>query len=447
MKQPLVSVIVPVHDDADTLADCLQALRTQSLAKNAYEVIVVDDGSTDTSAEIAQSFGVRLILQRNAGAAAARNTGAIAAGGRWVAFTDANAVPSRNWLKSLLHRVEDKDGRIVAFGAAGPIRGHESNTPAAQFVDMSGALDTEEHLKHRRFPFAPSANAMYLRELLLDAGGFDERFVSYDTCDVHLRLRKMTKLPFAFEPDALVLRRNCKTWKAYWCEQRRQGVGYAQLLLRHGKGLRWGWAAEVRALWAILRNAVLVAVPGTRDDALRRFGGFIRITAQHIGFLGAFWNREERQRWNRSPKRFVRTGRLRRWVRMLSHPRDLVLTVAIASFVLRLPRLLATRDLRSLVRELDRTRGGRASLEEVLRVREAVLRIPHGSDTSYARAFTLYRFLDVAPSRIDVRQDRLSGRAWVLLDGDVLEPPRELGAHVESTSSRRRSSVGRAAVS
>ena len=451
-----VAVVVPVHNGADTLADCLQALRAQSLPKSAFEIIVVDDGSTDASAEIARSFGVRLILQRNGGAASARNTGAIAARARWLAFTDADAIPSRNWLKLLLKRAEDKDGNIVAFGAAGPIRGHQPSTPAARFVDMSGALDTERLLKHPRFPFAPTANAMYLRELFLDAGGFDERFASYDACDLHLRLREMTTLPFAFEETALVLHRHLETWKAYWRQQRRYGVGYAQLLLRHRIRVLWGVARETRALWTIARNAVLLAAPASRDDAALRLGCFIRMAAQHIGFLSAFLSRAERRRWTRPAKRYAAGGPLVRCARALSRPGDLLLAVAIASFILRLPRMLAERDLKNFLRELDRTRGGRARLEKVLRVRQTVLRILHRSDTCYARAFTLYRFLAVAPSRIDLRQDRLRGRAWVLLDGNVLEgaepkttslSPRELGARVESTSSRRRSSVGRAAVS
>ena len=458
-----VSVVVPVHDGREALAECLRALRSQSLPKSAYEVIVVDDGSTDASAEIAQSFGVRVILQGNAGPPAARNAGAIAARGRWLAFTDANAIPSRSWLKLLLRRVEDKNGNIVAFGAAGPIRGLESRTPAARFVDASGAFDTERNLKHPWFPFASSANVMYLRELLLDAGAFDERFATYDDCDLHLRLREMTSLPFAYEPEAIVSCRHSETWKAYWRQQRRYGAAYAQFLLRHRHRVRWGPAQEARALWTIARNAAALLAPSKSDD-VARLGSFIRAAAQHVGFLGTFFSRAERRRWTR-PRQFVFGGIVGAFVRALTRPGDLVLAFAIAAFVLRLPRTLARRDLRSFLRELDRTRGGRVPLERVMRVRQIVLRILHGSDTRYARAFTLYRFLAVAPSRIDLRlgaeptrcaQDRLRGRAWVLLDGNVLEgpepnaidhSPRELSARVETTPSRRRSSVGRAAVS
>jgi len=71
-------------------------------------------------------------------------------------------------------------------------------------------------------------------------------------------------------------------------------------------------------------------------------------------------------------------------------------------------------------------------MERTVRVRTALLRLFRRFDNCYARAFTLYRFLDVAPERIDLRLgiepprtngDRLRGHAWVLLDGDVLEGP------------------------
>src|SRR3990172_8223768 len=82
----VVSVVVPVYNGERTLADCLRALQLQDLAKSDYEVIVVCDGSTDSSATLAEGFGVRLLNEtKRQGAPSARNTGFRAARGQWVA--------------------------------------------------------------------------------------------------------------------------------------------------------------------------------------------------------------------------------------------------------------------------------------------------------------------------------------------------------------------------
>lgn len=87
---PSFSVVIPAYNSAATLARAIESVRTQTWA--AHEIIVVDDGSTDATAEVAASFGgaVRLIRQPNSGVSVARNAGASAATGDWLAFLDAD---------------------------------------------------------------------------------------------------------------------------------------------------------------------------------------------------------------------------------------------------------------------------------------------------------------------------------------------------------------------
>ena len=88
--KPAFSVIIPAFNSAATLARAIESVRAQSWP--AHEIIVVDDGSTDATAEIARQFGeaVRLIQQPNSGVSVARNAGAAAATGNWLAFLDAD---------------------------------------------------------------------------------------------------------------------------------------------------------------------------------------------------------------------------------------------------------------------------------------------------------------------------------------------------------------------
>jgi glycosyltransferase involved in cell wall biosynthesis len=86
---PRFSVVIPAFNAAATLARAIESVRAQSWP--AHEIIVVDDGSTDATAEIAAGFdGVRLIRQKNSGVSVARNAGAAAASGDWLAFLDAD---------------------------------------------------------------------------------------------------------------------------------------------------------------------------------------------------------------------------------------------------------------------------------------------------------------------------------------------------------------------
>jgi glycosyltransferase involved in cell wall biosynthesis len=87
---PRFSVVIPAFNAAATLARAIESVRAQSWP--AHEIIVVDDGSTDATAEIAAGFGdaVRLIRQQNSGVSVARNAGAAAASGDWLAFLDAD---------------------------------------------------------------------------------------------------------------------------------------------------------------------------------------------------------------------------------------------------------------------------------------------------------------------------------------------------------------------
>ncbi len=292
-----ISVVIPVYNGAATLGACLGALMNQTLQRSLYEVIVVDDGSSDETADIANSFSVRLLRQKNAGAPAARNTGMKIANGYWVAFTDADCVPSRGWLSNLLKAVEQVNGAVQPLGAAGKTLGYNSTTAAARFVDLTAGLDAERSLAHPRFPWAPSANLMYRKNAVLEIGGYDERYVTYDACDLHTRLRKVDLGAFVFEPRAIVLHRHRAGWRAYVKQQFSYGIGYAQFVLRHKDEVHWGISHELKTLASLVRSFLMLLVPSRGDHALLQRGMFVRTAVQHAGFLRAYCNGIERRRW------------------------------------------------------------------------------------------------------------------------------------------------------
>lgn len=291
-----MSVVVPVRNGAATLTDCLRALTSQSLPRTAYEVIVVDDGSADRSAAVVESFRATLLQQPPQGAAAARNAGIRAAQAHWIAFTDADCIPSRTWLATLLAAVE-RNGETERLGAAGRTIGHASTTPAARFVDLSGGLDAERHLAHPHFPFAPSGNVMYRRSALESVGGFDVRFVAYEACDLHARLSRTHCGTVTFEPRAIVLHRHRASWAAYWRQQANYGRGYGQFLLRYRADVPWSITRELRAWGGVAALGAAACWPGGDDRVLVRRGQFVKALAQRIGACRAYWSPRERARW------------------------------------------------------------------------------------------------------------------------------------------------------
>jgi glycosyltransferase involved in cell wall biosynthesis len=284
-----VSVVVPVYNAAETLRDCLRSLSTQSVPRNAFEVIVVDDGSSDASAAIASAFDVRVVRQANAGAAAARNTGMRIASSEWVAFIDADCIASRSWVKTLMRAIAAAPPDVNCI--AGKTFGLHSDTPAARFVDLIGSLDAGRHLAHPRYPFAPSGNVTYLRSALLAVGGYDPRYRTYEACDLHQRLASLGGRSL-FEPAAVAFHRHRATWRQYWHQQRSYGRGLAQFMRARADEIGWSLTDEIGAWGEIALNGIRAIPPGrSDDDALARRGTFVKQLAQRVGFVPAYWGR------------------------------------------------------------------------------------------------------------------------------------------------------------
>ena len=115
-----LSIIVPVYNVADFLTKCLESLLAQDLPQNEYEIIVVNDGSTDNSGEIAQQYAdkyanIKLINQANQGLSGARNTGIKHAKGEHIQFVDSDDYIEENVLGGLMKQVEQEDLDVLRF--------------------------------------------------------------------------------------------------------------------------------------------------------------------------------------------------------------------------------------------------------------------------------------------------------------------------------------------
>jgi glycosyltransferase involved in cell wall biosynthesis len=310
---PAVSVVVPARRVTRDLLACLAALEGQSLSRERFEIIVSLDRDRSRGHErIPQTSGVKVVRGPGSGAAAARNHGLMAAEARWVAFTDSDCLPARSWLAALLHAVEGHlppDERVL--GATGQVVGYKSDTPAARFVDLTAGLDARRHLSHPRYPWAPTGNVVYAREALLAVRGFDARFVTYEGCDLHTRLRRRVGGAFLIEPRAVVFHRHRSGWRRYWRQQEAYGRGYAQFVRAYSDEIPWPISRELRTWLRVIGQLPGALAPAPSDDALLvRRGTLIKEMAQRIGFATTYWSPRERLRWSVTPYHAAPGGEL-----------------------------------------------------------------------------------------------------------------------------------------
>jgi glycosyltransferase involved in cell wall biosynthesis len=165
------SVIVPVRNGESTIQNCLKALLSQNLGQD-FEIIVVDDGSTDKTAEIVKKFRkVKLVLQKPLGPAAARNAGAEKAKGGIIVFTDADCEPEKNWLAEMLAPFSDP---LVA-GVQGAYK-----TKQRELMARFSQIEIEERynkmLSSKTIDWIGSYSAAYRRAVFLSQNGFDNAF-------------------------------------------------------------------------------------------------------------------------------------------------------------------------------------------------------------------------------------------------------------------------------
>ncbi len=258
----MISIIVPAYNAEKTLAECLDALLAQSLPRDRYEVIVVDDGSTDRTAEIATRYPVRVVRRaRNAGPAAARNRGVREAHGEIVLFTDADCVPSTQWI-----------ARMVAPFAEPDVVGVKGTYRTTQRSLIARLVQLEFEIRYRRmsmFPqidFIDTYSAAYRRSHLIDCGGFDATFSapSVEDVDLSFRLAGMG-CRLLFVPDAWVEHRHPVSLWAYLARKARYGYWRSVIYLRYpdkmgGDAHTDPWLKYQFALVALLLGVTLAAV-------------------------------------------------------------------------------------------------------------------------------------------------------------------------------------------
>lgn len=169
------SVVIPVYNNPDGLEICLESVLNQSVDRDEYEVIVVDNNSTDGTPEVAKTYPVTLVYERDIQSSyAARNRGIAESSGNILAFIDSDCEANHHWLEAGLSPIETGEASLVT-GPVTPVPEHPEERSPAQLYDSILHLQMERDAERG---CAPTANLFCAQYVFDDVGRFESTQIS-----------------------------------------------------------------------------------------------------------------------------------------------------------------------------------------------------------------------------------------------------------------------------
>lgn len=268
-KRPFISVVVAVFNGEKTIAACLESLLRQDYPLQQREILVVDNGSRDKTAEIIKGYPVRYLYEGTfQGPSAARNRALSEVKGEIVAFTDADCVVAQNWLLQALKGFSSEKIGCVA----GEILSFKPTTLAQYYAQTRGLLSQAQALTESFRPYAQTANVLYRLFVLERLHGFDPALRVGEDADLAWRMQEELGLEIAFVKEAIVYHQHRECLSDLL--KQRIGYGYGSVLLylkyRNQMG-KWTFKHTLWEMKSLLRKCVrLIRVIGRRILLLGR---------------------------------------------------------------------------------------------------------------------------------------------------------------------------------
>jgi glycosyltransferase involved in cell wall biosynthesis len=294
IARPAVSVVIPALNCADTIDATLHALQSQVGWRGGnVEILVVDNGSHDCTAERAAACGATVLHEPTPGVSAARNCGLRAARGDIYINIDGDTVPARTWLRELVKPFDDPQvllvgGRIVSF---------RPETPVEQYIEQSGLHNPQNNIQNPVMPFVVGCNLAVRRQTALDIGGWDETFLRAD--DIEFSTRLLSRLPtrLVYQPTAVLFHRNRKTIAGLRRQAYGYGHGLALVYRRYPERVNWHAGKLLRIAGIVsgrlLREATarFRHAAGLSSGAERDFAHFHRVWGWQFwrGFVATYY--------------------------------------------------------------------------------------------------------------------------------------------------------------
>lgn len=242
------SVIIPAKNERENIGRCLDSILQVDWDPSEFEVIVVDNGSSDDTPRLAEQKGARVYVQPDLTISGLRNFGACRASGALLAFMDADCTVERSWLSEAARYLPRED--IVCFGSPPQV------PPDATWVQRAWYQVRRKKEALGETAWLESMNMFVRRDTFVRCHGFDETLVTCEDYDISLRLKAFGKV-FA---DAAVVAYHygeASTLSHFFRKERWRGIGNLKGVLRHGVS-----AGELPSLLLpVLHCLCLLALP------------------------------------------------------------------------------------------------------------------------------------------------------------------------------------------
>ncbi len=206
-----VDIVVPAYNACETIGLCIESLLAQDYPREKYGIIIVDNNSTDNTAEIIRKYPVTYMFEPKQSRSRARNTGIRHSHAPVIAFTDSDCVADKHWLKEGLNPF--RDTKVGATG--GTVRAYNPQSYIERYQDRINIVNQQETIspskvKNRCATIATS-NAFFRKDALEQAGLFNESLHSAEDYDISLRIQRKTSYIFVYTPDAMIYHKHSST--------------------------------------------------------------------------------------------------------------------------------------------------------------------------------------------------------------------------------------------
>ena len=241
MANKEVSIIIPTKNEDDVLGNCLNSIQNLDYPKDKIEVIIVDGHSQDNTVEIAKKYSCKVVFEDVGTRGGACNIGVRNSKERYIAFTDADCIVSKDWMKNLIKQFNDE--KIVSVG--GPNITPEDDTEFAKcvgvvlsFLSKPGSryglvADRATETFHNS-----GCNAAYRKDVIEEAGWFNEKLITCEDEELDYRIKEKG-YRILYTPDAKVYHYRRPTWKRFYKQAYKYAMGRMQAIKLHREMGKW----------------------------------------------------------------------------------------------------------------------------------------------------------------------------------------------------------------
>jgi cellulose synthase/poly-beta-1,6-N-acetylglucosamine synthase-like glycosyltransferase len=304
---PFVSIVVPALNCAQDVQGFADAIRQQDYPPDRFEVIVVDNGSSDNTFECIRAAGLVALRRAERGRARALNTGVRAARGEIILTTDLSCRPERHWIRSIVETFAAYPDAGCVAGDIKLLKTHES--AVIDFQERTNYMSPLLALNRTHFPFMPfadGANASFRKEVFEEIGGFEESFVKAADVEICYRMFLLTNYTLVFNRSALMWEPGEPSLRALLHQRFRMGIGWNLMRMKYpALYARTRSSFSVRRLYWQFRQRLtgaahllytnLAALLGTKREAaidanIRALMGWSQWYGRHYG---RWWAKRE----------------------------------------------------------------------------------------------------------------------------------------------------------